>query len=92
MNIIEKMKYIVRWVVSSSLLYSGILHIYMRLNKKFIILTYHHVIENYQGLQVQFQPGMYVTSRTFEKHLKFLKKNFNVVGIDKLKNIINKLR
>jgi len=48
-----------------------------------LILMYHRVIDPLEE-QCRIEPGMYVTKTTFAQHLRFLKKYFNVVPLEKL--------
>jgi len=49
-----------------------------------IILTYHRVIEKWDRTLDYSQPGMVVTSNTFERQLTFLKQYFNIVPLSYL--------
>ncbi|MDM8536338.1 polysaccharide deacetylase family protein [Desulfobacterales bacterium HSG17] len=57
---------------------------WFRLREKAVVLMYHRVIDGNTASSVPVQPGMYVTSATFRKHLRFLKKKFNVISLAEL--------
>ena len=48
------------------------------------VLMYHRVLSEYQINGLSIQPGMYVTKETFQKHIRFLKNNFNVLSLNVL--------
>lgn len=56
-----------------------------------IILTYHRVIEKWDRALDYSQPGMVVTSDTFERQLHFLKQNFDIVPLSSLVNSLSTL-
>ena len=58
---------------------------------KVVILTYHRVI-NTGDVEECMQSGMYVETKTFEKQLKFIKKNFNNIPISEIPFVIHKGR
>jgi len=67
-----------RKIASSMLYYSGVVEVYSRFFRGGIILGYHHVLPK-NDARIQFlQPGMYVTTETFEKHLAYLKEKFTI--------------
>jgi peptidoglycan/xylan/chitin deacetylase (PgdA/CDA1 family) len=49
-----------------------------------IVLTYHRVIEKWDRTIDYSQPGMVVTAETFDRHLQFLKKHFEIVPLSSL--------
>jgi len=51
---------------------------------KVIILTYHRVIPSRELAATVVQPGMYVTSETFERHLEFMAARFQVISLSDL--------
>jgi len=78
-------KILVRWLLASALYYSGTLSLYRRLRgiQKPIILNYHRVLE--PAAQSEAVPsGMYVQPQTFEKHLQYLRRHFQVVTMAQL--------
>ena len=55
--------------------------------KEFVILMYHKILRS--GTSTLLQPGMYVNSETFEKHLDFISYFFEVKHLCDLANDIN---
>lgn len=51
------------------------------------ILTYHRVL-NPETLRYPLQPGMYITPKTFDMQLRYLKEEANVVSLDSLASSI----
>ncbi len=52
-------------------------------NKEFLILMYHRVLPKIYSNQY-VQPGMYVTPKSFELHVQFLLKHFQIVPLSML--------
>lgn len=52
-------------------------------NKSFVLI-YHRVLKAVDEEQVFVQPGMYVTTSTFQLQAAFLKENFHVISLDEL--------
>lgn len=48
------------------------------------ILMYHRVVTDKELSRQYIQPGMYVTTKTFEKHLRFLREHFEVISFSAL--------
>ncbi len=53
------------------------------LSDKYIILMYHRIIPN-KEVGPSLQSGMYVEPRTFETHVKYLKKYFQIVPLSEI--------
>ena len=51
------------------------------LRQRALVLMYHRVL-NDTAVPDDIDPGMYVTRSTFERHLKYLAANHDVVGFD----------
>jgi peptidoglycan/xylan/chitin deacetylase (PgdA/CDA1 family) len=49
-----------------------------------VVLTYHRVLEKWDPTLDYSQPGMVVTAPTFDRHLSFLKRYFEVVPLGEL--------
>ncbi len=62
----------------------GLLELIMstRLRNKAIVLMYHRILTD--GNEMALQPGMYVSKDTFEKHVKYLKKRFDLISLTEL--------
>jgi peptidoglycan/xylan/chitin deacetylase (PgdA/CDA1 family) len=77
--------------ILAQILYSSGLNkrlILKKSRREFLILMYHRVIFR-KKINSTIQPGMFVTPQTFEMHLKFLKKNFNILPLSYIKNLNN---
>jgi len=63
--------------------YSGLLGLlqWVRSRNGALILMYHRIMPQDRNPDVQVQPGMYVSTKTFNRHLRFLKKRFSVVSL-----------
>jgi len=57
-----------------------------------IVLTYHRVIDKWDRTLDYSQPGMVVTSDTFDHQLAFLKKHFDIVPLSSLVNSQSQIR
>ena len=51
---------------------------------KILILMYHRVLPESEINKSLIQPGMYVTAKTFNKHLQYLAANYQVISITEL--------
>ncbi len=82
------MKYslFLRNTLSYLLYYSGLINIFSHFNNKSIILGYHHVLPENDPRIKFIQPGMYVTTKTFELHLDYLTKHYNIIPLELLAN------
>jgi peptidoglycan/xylan/chitin deacetylase (PgdA/CDA1 family) len=71
--------------ISSWLYHTGITNLLLRryFPEKSAILMYHRVLPG-GTLPNGIQPGMYVFSETFERHISFLKKSFSLVSLEQL--------
>jgi len=54
------------------------------LRNRAVVLMYHRVLPSLIEEQSFVQPGMYVTTRTFKKHLTFLKNEFEILSLSEL--------
>lgn len=52
--------------------------------KKSVVLMYHRVLPCFTAEKVVVQPGMYVSSITFEKHVQYLNSRYKIIFIDEL--------
>jgi peptidoglycan/xylan/chitin deacetylase (PgdA/CDA1 family) len=51
---------------------------------RIVILTYHRVVSDHMVRQERIQPGMYVRGQTFEAHIDYLRKRFEIISFDEL--------
>lgn len=58
-------------------------HRWSRSGPSLIILTYHRILDRESEVGSRVEPGMYVRSRTFEKHLEVIRDEFEVVDLTK---------
>ena len=65
---------------------SSILNSFGALKKSNIpfVLMYHRIIYDLKKEPAPLQPGMYVTQKTFEKHIKFLSKEYKILPLVEL--------
>ena len=73
-----------RHLLSYLTYYSGLINILSHFNKHSIILCYHHVLPEDDDKIKFLQPGMYVTTGTFEKHISYLSGYFNIIPLEQL--------
>ncbi len=70
-------------------IYSGLSFDRVMPSHKVIIMVYHRVLPESQHVSF-LQPGMFVTSKTFEKHIKFLLDKYRFITIEDL--LLNKIK
>ena len=79
---ISRAKHLVRHLAANAYSYSpGYLQ---ALRGRVAILTYHRVVRHEDLPRQYIQPGMYVTTETFEKHAKLLQDQFDVISFPAL--------
>ena len=80
-----KPKILFRKIYSDFFYYSGMSGAIKLLGKnKTIILGYHRILPR-DSKQIEFiQPGMYVTTETFEKHISYLSRHFDIIPLGSL--------
>lgn len=61
-----------------------------RLADKAFVLMYHRVLCQDSSLDTYVQPGMYVTSKSFDSQVSFLKKNYQILLLEELIEKINR--
>jgi peptidoglycan/xylan/chitin deacetylase (PgdA/CDA1 family) len=63
---------------------TGVLHalLYVRLRKRAVVLMYHRVIASEDVDRAFSHPGIVVEARTFDKHLRLLRKHLRVVPLE----------
>ena len=64
-------------------LYLSNLHRFCRKGKA-VIITYHRVLPTHELTAQWIQPGMYVETDVFERHMLFLLEQFQVISLDEL--------
>jgi peptidoglycan/xylan/chitin deacetylase (PgdA/CDA1 family) len=81
-----EIKILTKKIVSSLMCCCGIHSIAERLRfrKQAIILMYHRVFEFAEPKKFLYQAGMFVTEKSFEKQIGFLKNRFELVFLDEL--------
>lgn len=57
---------------------------WIRHRGRVVILTYHRVVSDRMVLDEHIQPGMYVRAQSFEAHINYLRKRFNIISFDEL--------
>lgn len=57
---------------------------WIRHRGRVLILTYHRVVPDHMLQDEHIQPGMYVRRQSFEAHIIYLRKRFNIISLDEL--------
>lgn len=80
-----------KWTIHLRSAYAGILYYAGILNPRgcsfngqSIILAYHRVLPAASEELRFIQPGMYVTTETFEKHMKYVNEHYHVIALEEL--------
>jgi peptidoglycan/xylan/chitin deacetylase (PgdA/CDA1 family) len=74
----------IKSTLAFTLYHLGLLKLILSVRKKSIILGYHHILpENDERVRF-LQPGMFVTTKTFEEQLKYLVKYYQIVSFKDL--------
>lgn len=75
----------IKKAVAAFLYYSGCIHFLENgKDKPGIILAYHRILPKESAEITYTQPGMYVTTETFEQHMAFISKNFSLLRLEDL--------
>jgi len=74
---------LVKNIIANVLHYSGALRLYRRLNKSITILVYHGISYDKDPLNMNIAPDI------FESQIRYLKKNYKIISLDKAIDIIN---
>ena len=82
MNTKDKVKLLVRKFVASGYYVTGRYKTLLR--GKVLLLMYHRVLDDDDAMQPFIQPGMYVTKSSFQKQMRFIRKNFHVLSFSEL--------
>ena len=86
---------LIKLIVGYTLYYTGITAIRRRIvqRNKAIVLMYHRVLDETKEDVSGIHPGMFVTTRSFEKHIQYMKKAYTVINlIDLMKWIEGEVR
>jgi peptidoglycan/xylan/chitin deacetylase (PgdA/CDA1 family) len=73
----------VRQTVAFIIYYSGLIRLVSRRRGRAVVLAYHKICEN-EGAEKGHVPGMSVRPMSFRKHVRYLKRHFEVVSLEKL--------
>lgn len=57
---------------------------WIRHRGRVVILTYHRVVSDHMVQDEHIQAGMYVRGQSFEAHINYLRKHFNIISLDDL--------
>jgi peptidoglycan/xylan/chitin deacetylase (PgdA/CDA1 family) len=57
---------------------------WIRHRGRVVILTYHRVVSDHMVRDEHIQPGMYVRGQSFEAHITYLRKRFDIISLDEL--------
>lgn len=85
-------KLVLKRFLSNLLSFSGIhgLLEHLRLSEKAFILMYHRVLPATGQLPEYVQPGMFVTTATFEKQISYLRDRFEILFLDEMSAKVKK--
>jgi peptidoglycan/xylan/chitin deacetylase (PgdA/CDA1 family) len=79
---------LIKEIIAIPLFHLGITKGLSRRLKESVIVAYHHVIPaGGDDLYSFLQSGMYVTTKTFEKHICYLSKNYNIIPLERLQDL-----
>jgi peptidoglycan/xylan/chitin deacetylase (PgdA/CDA1 family) len=87
-------KRLIKLIFSAIVFYSGALAVYHFAKKifnaegKFVILTYHRVLDDDEKMKAVTQPGMCVTRSSFDKQMKFLSRHYRILSFGQLVKLI----
>lgn len=76
-----------KWTIPVRSVFSGILYYTGILNsrgRQSVILAYHRVLPEGSKELRFIQPGMYVTTQTFEKHMQYINEHYHVIALEEL--------
>ena len=84
------MRIIIKNIIAHILYYTGIVYLLERILLKncCVVLVYHRITSP-EKEDVPVQDGMYVRPEVFEKHLRYLKRRYEFISLDKLLSILN---
>jgi peptidoglycan/xylan/chitin deacetylase (PgdA/CDA1 family) len=73
-------------ILSFALFFSGVLTLYQKrkLGDKLLVLMYHRVLTGTEMAQSHSNKGIIVNRDTFDAHITYLKKHFNIISVDQL--------
>lgn len=80
----QELKRLARKLLAVGLYSSGLLWAYaaLRLRRRAVVLTYHRVLP--ASADSYSAPGIRVLPETFARHMRFLRRHFNVMSVDEL--------
>ena len=68
-------------IIAATLYYGGFVGLIKTSQKESIIVGYHRILPSNSKERDFIQPGMYVTLETFEKHISYLSRNYNIISL-----------
>lgn len=82
----DSMKRIIKNLLAHGLYFSGLLHLYkrLRLRGKAVVLMYHRVLPAEDRAASFSNDAIIVEPATFDRHLRWLRRHFRLVGVDEL--------
>jgi peptidoglycan/xylan/chitin deacetylase (PgdA/CDA1 family) len=82
-----KLTIFIKNVLADLMYYSGVSQIRHRIGRGSVILGYHHVIHEQDTIRQFLQPGMYVTTKTFDMHIRFLSQRYKIISLERLEDL-----
>lgn len=76
----NKVKYIIKLLISSFLFYSGFLHLYKKFyfKNRTVVLMYHRILSSREHINSHSHDGIIVHTDSFNKQVKFLARHFHI--------------
>lgn len=83
MTAAERVKYGVKFTIAHALYWSGVLHAWkhVALRRRAVVLVYHRVLSDEAAASTWSHPAIVVTRRTFERHMRLLRRHFKVLSV-----------
>jgi peptidoglycan/xylan/chitin deacetylase (PgdA/CDA1 family) len=80
----------VKWIIAIFIHYTGLLIVLRAIRRKFFgqtnwtIITYHNIVGADEKRRADTQPGMCVLANSFDKQMRYISRNFNIISIERL--------
>jgi peptidoglycan/xylan/chitin deacetylase (PgdA/CDA1 family) len=90
----DLLKKIVKLVLAAVIYYSGMLALFSIVKRlithedKFIILMYHRILNDDEKHKADIQAGISITRSTFDKHMQFIAKHYQILSLEKLTDVL----
>jgi peptidoglycan/xylan/chitin deacetylase (PgdA/CDA1 family) len=78
---------IAKKILSFGLFHAGVTRLASNGYRDSIIVSYHHILPQGDSITGFLQPGMYVTTETFEKHIRYLSSRYRIIPLEQLDDL-----